>query len=72
MEACDRGCIAIVDILLHYNADVTLKSRDGWLASDFLKNSINSGMIDDDDIQKANKLVELMESKLKKGNKFKF
>ncbi|VDK30911.1 unnamed protein product [Gongylonema pulchrum] len=67
MEACDRGATAIVNLLLQYGANVALKNRDDWTALDFFRNAMKMGMIENEDIVEATRLVSLMEKKLKEG-----
>ncbi|VDN95401.1 unnamed protein product [Brugia pahangi] len=68
MEACDRGATAIVDLLLKFGANVAIKNRDDWTALDFLRNAIKVGMVEDDVMKEAKRLVSVMETKLKEAN----
>ncbi|CAG9533951.1 unnamed protein product [Cercopithifilaria johnstoni] len=68
MEACDRGATAIVDLLLKFGANVAIKNRDDWTALDFFRNAIKVGMVEDDVIEEAKRLVSVMEMKLKEVN----
>uniref|UniRef100_A0A0N5AIK7 ANK_REP_REGION domain-containing protein n=1 Tax=Syphacia muris TaxID=451379 RepID=A0A0N5AIK7_9BILA len=68
MEACDRGATAIVELLLDHGADVTLQNRDNWSALDFFRNAIHVGLVERDDIPAANKLISVIEKKLRKAH----
>uniref|UniRef100_A0A183DYT5 ANK_REP_REGION domain-containing protein n=1 Tax=Gongylonema pulchrum TaxID=637853 RepID=A0A183DYT5_9BILA len=68
MEACDRGATAIVNLLLQYGANVALKNRDDWTALDFFRNAMKMGMIENEDLVEATRLVSLMEKKLKEAH----
>ncbi|EJW82900.1 leucine Rich Repeat family protein [Wuchereria bancrofti] len=68
MEACDRGATAIIDLLLKFGANVAMKNRDDWTALDFLRNAIKVGIVEDDAMKEAKRLVSIMETKLKEAN----
>lgn len=68
MEACDRGATTIVDLLLKFGANVTIKNRDDWTALDFFRNAIKMGMVEDDVMEEAKRLVSIMEMRLKEGS----
>uniref|UniRef100_F1KTQ4 NF-kappa-B inhibitor-like protein 2 n=1 Tax=Ascaris suum TaxID=6253 RepID=F1KTQ4_ASCSU len=68
MEACDRGSTAISDVLLQFGANVALKNTDDWTAVDFLRNAISVGMVDEEDISEAERLIRVMEDKLREAN----
>lgn len=68
MEACDRGSTAISDVLLQFGANVALKNTDDWTAVDFLRNAISVGMVDEEDISEAERLIRVMEDKLREGD----
>ncbi|VDM40040.1 unnamed protein product [Toxocara canis] len=67
MEACDRGSTAMIDTLLEFGANVSLKNPDSWTAVDFLRNAITAGMVEEEDMSEAERLIHLMEDKLRKG-----
>uniref|UniRef100_A0A0M3HKZ3 ANK_REP_REGION domain-containing protein n=1 Tax=Ascaris lumbricoides TaxID=6252 RepID=A0A0M3HKZ3_ASCLU len=68
MEACDRGSTAISDVLLQFGANVALKNTDDWTAVDFLRNAISVGMVEEEDISEAERLIRAMEDKLREGD----
>uniref|UniRef100_A0A0R3S1C1 Tonsoku-like protein n=1 Tax=Elaeophora elaphi TaxID=1147741 RepID=A0A0R3S1C1_9BILA len=68
MEACDRGATAIIDLLLKCGANTAIKNRDDWTALDFFRNAIKMGMVEDDVMEEAKRLVSVMEMKLKEVN----
>lgn len=68
MEACDRGATAIVQLLLRFGANVTMKNKDGWTALDFFRNAVKAGMVEEEDMSDANRLITQMEEKLRQAN----
>ncbi|EJD74742.1 leucine Rich Repeat family protein, variant [Loa loa] len=64
MEACDRGATAIVDLLLGFGANVAIKNCDDWTALDFFRNAMKMGMVEDDVMEEAKRLISIMETRL--------